>query len=131
MSDVLVVCHLSRMFLSSVGVTGVSDVMSSEFLHELLVSAVLSRMLVFGNAPFVCDLVSVVSGVLSMMFLVCDLVSVASGVLSVMFLVCDFVSVVSGVLPVMFLVCDLVSVVSGVLSVRFLVCDLVSVVYGS
>ena len=47
-SDVLVVCHLSRMFLSSVGATAVSNVMSTEFLCELLVSAVLSRMLVPG-----------------------------------------------------------------------------------
>ena len=59
-------------------------------------SAVLSRMLVFGNVPFVYALVSVVSGVLSVMFLVCDLVSVVSGVLSVMFLVYDLVSVVHG-----------------------------------
>ena len=59
---------------------GVSYGMSSEFLHELLVSAVLSRMLVFGSVPFVCDLVSAVSGVLSVMSLVCDLASVVSGV---------------------------------------------------
>ena len=37
--------------------------------------------------------VSVVSGVLSVMFLVCDLVSVVSGVLSVMSLVCDLACV--------------------------------------
>ena len=60
-SDVLVVCHLSRMFLSSVGVTTVSDVMSSEFVCELLVSAVLSRTLVSVMFP-VYDLVSVVYG---------------------------------------------------------------------
>ena len=78
-SDVLVVCHLSRMFLSSVGVTTVSDVMSSEFLCELLVSAVLSRMLVSSSVPFVSGLVSVVSSGVSVMFLVCDLVSVVYG----------------------------------------------------
>ena len=75
----LVVCHLSWMFLSSVGVTAVSDVMSSEFLCELLVSAVLSRMLVSGSVLFVSYLVSVVSGVLSVMSLVYDLASVVYG----------------------------------------------------
>ena len=79
MSDVLVVCHLSWMFLSSVGVTAVTDVMSSEFQCELLVSAVLSKMLVSGSVPFVSYLVSVVSGVLSVMFLVHDLASVVYG----------------------------------------------------
>ena len=79
MSDVLVVCHLSRMFLSSVGVTAVTDVMSSEFQCELLVSAVLSRMLVSGSVLFVSYLVSVVSGVLLVMSLVYDLASVVYG----------------------------------------------------
>ena len=104
-SDVLVVCHLSRMFLSSFVVTAVSDVMSSEFLCELLVSAVLSRTLV------------------SVMFLVCGLVLVLSGL----------VSVLSGVLSVMSLVSGLVSAVLSrtLVSVTFPVCDLVSVVYGS
>ena len=64
------------MFFSSVGVTAVSDVMSSEFQCELLVSSVLSRMLVPGRVSFVCDLVS---GVLSVIFLVYDLVSVVHG----------------------------------------------------
>ena len=63
MSDVSVVCHLSRMFLSSVGVTAVSDVMSCQECLCLVV----------------CDLVLVVSGVLSGMFLVYDLVSVMHG----------------------------------------------------
>ena len=65
MSDVLAVYHLSSMSLSSVGVTAVTDVMSSEFQCELLVSAVLSKMLVSGSVPFVSYLVSVVSGVLN------------------------------------------------------------------
>ena len=137
-SDVLVVCHLS---LSSVGVTTVSDVMSSEFVCELLVSAVLTRTLVSGLSGIVLvmflvyDLVSVLSAVLSVMFLVYDLVSVLSAVLSVMFLVYDLVSVLSAVLSVVYdlvsVVSGLLSVVSGVLSVMSLVYDLVSVVYQS
>ena len=95
-SDVLVVCHLSRMFLSSVGVTTVSDVMSSEFLCELIVSAVLSRTLVSGSVLFVSGSVPFVSGLSDDVLIMSGLVSVVSGVLSVMFLVSGLVSVVYG-----------------------------------
>ena len=107
------VCHLSKMFLSSVVVATASDVMSSEFLCELLVSAALSRMLVFGCVLFVCDLVFVLSGSVLVMSFGSGLVSVVSGVFSVMSLASGLVSVVSGVFSVMSLASGLVSVVSG------------------
>ena len=90
------VCHLSKMFLSSVVVATASDVMSSEFLCELLVSAALSKMLVFGCVLFVCDLVFVLSGTVLVMSFGSGLVSVVSGVFSVMSLASGLVSVVSG-----------------------------------
>ena len=90
------VCHLSKMFLSSVVVATASDVMSSEFLCELLVFAALSRMLVFGCVLFVCDLVSALSGAVLVMSFGSGLVSVVSVVFSVMSLASGLVSVLYG-----------------------------------